>query len=901
MKTKLVLSSLLSFVFYLLSSQVPQGFTYQAIARDVSGNAIANQSLPVRLTIQSDSLGGTTFWIEEHSSVATNNLGLFTLVLGKGEKKAGSSVSSFNKIDWSVIPKFIKTEIYYGGWKYMGTSRLWSVPYSMVAGDINDTLKKLIVKGETDLMDEALFEVKNKKGQTVFAVYNEGVRIYVDDGKAKGTTKGGFAIGGLDAGKNPGQEYFRVTRDSTRVYVNDETSKGTTKGGFAIGGFDNAKTPGHEYLRVTPDSTRVYVNDNNSKGTTKGGFAIGGLDAGKSPRQEYLLVTRDSTRIYVNNTNGKGTTKGGFAIGGFDPVKAASEEYLRVTSDSVKVSKSLLIPRLTTYERDHLSFIPGEALIIFNITDGCMQIFKNSVWSNIWCFNCAPAFLIQPVDKIICSSETAVFSVSATGTSLSYQWQQSTDNGSSWNNILNGGLNPKISGAQTYTLSLSNVPVGNNNFMYRCTISGSCPPNIISNPALLNVGSKPVVITTQPSDHELTMDCKVTYSLESPGFGLSYQWQHSIDGGSTWNNISDGGISPVYSGTATPSLSLSNIPLSIIGHKYRCIVGNSCGDNLPSAITTLTANTSPEITVQPSSQWLLAGHNTTFNLSASGSGILFQWQESTDGGGTWNNVNNGGSTPSYTGANDSVLLLSNIPVTHSGHKFRCVLSHFCRPAEISTAATLTIISSGSATDIDGNTYNTVTIGSQVWMAENLKTTKYNDGSTIPWVINNTTWKNLSTPAYCWYENEEVTYKNEEGALYNWFTVNTGKLCPTGWHVPTDADWHSLVLTLDPDALNEVLESQIAGGKLKEAGIEHWLSPNIGATNEVGFTARPSGRRDTGYFFNINNSEGYWWSSTEEDASNAKDRAISNNSGYIFLLYSPKTHGFPVRCLKDPVK
>jgi len=98
---------------------------------------------------------------------------------------------------------------------------------------------------------------------------------------------------------------------------------------------------------------------------------------------------------------------------------------------------------------------------------------------------------------------------------------------------------------------------------------------------------------------------------------------------------------------------------------------------------------------------------------------------------------------------------------------------------------------GTITDIDGNYYTTVTIGTQVWMVENLKTTKYNDGTGIPLVTDNTVWCNLSTPGYCWYNNDETTYKNPYGALYNWHTVHTGKLCPSGWHVPTDSEWITL--------------------------------------------------------------------------------------------------------------
>jgi hypothetical protein len=231
---------LLSFVFFNLSSQIPQGFNYQAIARDVSGNPILNTLLPVRITIQSDSLGGTTFWIEEHSTVTTNAFGLFTVIMGKGLKKTGSTVAAFTDIDWKVTPKYIKTEIYHQTtWKNMGSTRLWSVPYSQVSGGLSGALTKLAVKSNVDSVDSTIFEVKNNTGQTIFAVYNEGVRVYVDNGTAKGA-KGGFAIGGFGTDKAQSQEYLRVTKDSTRVYIS-QTVKGV-KGGFAIGGFSGKAT-----------------------------------------------------------------------------------------------------------------------------------------------------------------------------------------------------------------------------------------------------------------------------------------------------------------------------------------------------------------------------------------------------------------------------------------------------------------------------------------------------------------------------------------------------------------------------------------------------------------------------------------------------------------------------------
>jgi uncharacterized protein (TIGR02145 family) len=203
-------------------------------------------------------------------------------------------------------------------------------------------------------------------------------------------------------------------------------------------------------------------------------------------------------------------------------------------------------------------------------------------------------------------------------------------------------------------------------------------------------------------------------------------------------------------------------------------------------------------------------------------------------------------------------------------------------------ATLDITRS-SVDDIDGNTYKTVSIGTQVWMAENLKTTRYNDNTLIPLVTDNTTWDHLITPGYCWYNNDASTFKSDYGALYNWYTIATGKLCPSGWHVPTDLQWSEMATYLGGAIL--------AGDKLKEEGEAHWTILNSGATNESGFTALPGGGRIDGSFVYIETS-GAWWSATAYDAENAFCRELDNDIDELLEGYLAKSQGFSVRCIQD---
>ena len=195
----------------------------------------------------------------------------------------------------------------------------------------------------------------------------------------------------------------------------------------------------------------------------------------------------------------------------------------------------------------------------------------------------------------------------------------------------------------------------------------------------------------------------------------------------------------------------------------------------------------------------------------------------------------------------------------------------------------------TVTDIDGNVYRTVRIGNQVWMAENLRTTRFNDGTPIPHVTDDSVWDGLETPGYCWYNND-VSNKVTYGGMYNWYAVNTGRLAPEGWHVPTKGEWLTLI--------NYLGGEDVAGGKLKEIGTSHWASPNAGATDENGFTALPGGYRGGGGMFWHLGGACFWWSATEESADKAWRCSINYSDSYVDVDSQYFTHGWSVRCVKD---
>ena len=193
------------------------------------------------------------------------------------------------------------------------------------------------------------------------------------------------------------------------------------------------------------------------------------------------------------------------------------------------------------------------------------------------------------------------------------------------------------------------------------------------------------------------------------------------------------------------------------------------------------------------------------------------------------------------------------------------------------------------TDIDGNIYHTIKIGTQVWMVENLKVTKYRNGDPIVNIPDGVQWKNSASGAYCNYDNNAL---NAEiyGRIYNWHAVNDSrKIAPVGWHVASDAEWTNLTNFLGGES--------VAGGKLKQEGLEYWWSPNAGATNESHFTALPGGTRYFDGAFDNSGRLAYWWTSTGDPGGAWYRYVIWEDAGvhrFGHLLES----GFSVRCVKD---
>lgn len=229
-----------------------------------------------------------------------------------------------------------------------------------------------------------------------------------------------------------------------------------------------------------------------------------------------------------------------------------------------------------------------------------------------------------------------------------------------------------------------------------------------------------------------------------------------------------------------------------------------------------------------------------------------------------------------------VHLSDLMPETTYKYRFKAVdmngISYYGAEQQFRTYNAVSLI------DFEDNEYFTLTIGNQEWMAEPLRSTKYNDGTPIPYVIDSLEWAALESPAYCWYKNDPESFEDSYGALYNWFTVNTEKLCPSGWHVPTVQDVAVLLNYLGTNAGNKLTQGHYDIDK---------LIPYLEASNETGFSAVPMVFRDD---YGFNETDCKFWCGSEYDSENAEYLTINNQ--YSGTGHTQKDNGLPVRCIKN---
>ncbi len=297
----------------------------------------------------------------------------------------------------------------------------------------------------------------------------------------------------------------------------------------------------------------------------------------------------------------------------------------------------------------------------------------------------AASITTNPSNITVCAgaSTTAIFSATASGANLSFQWQESVNGGAAWNNIANAGV---YSGATTASLTITNPAASMNSFQYRCVVVNSpCTANAITTAAILTVNTTPS-ITTQPAAVTTCLGTNITFVTSAMGTSLTYQWQTSTNGGAAWINLTNGGI---FSGVTTATLTLTNVPASVTTNQFRCLVSGTCAPAANSNAVALTVINPVAVTSQPSNATVCAGLATSLTAVASSTqAITYQWQFSTDGGINYNNVINNAN---YAGATTATLSLTNVPLAWNNQRYRLNTSNTtCSVAAPSSAVTLTV-------------------------------------------------------------------------------------------------------------------------------------------------------------------------------------------------------------------
>ncbi|MBI5217930.1 MAG: hypothetical protein HY958_03255, partial [Bacteroidia bacterium] len=417
--------------------------------------------------------------------------------------------------------------------------------------------------------------------------------------------------------------------------------------------------------------------------------------------------------------------------------------------------------------------------------------------------------------------------------------------------------------------------------VYTLTASNSCGSATPVNTASVTVNTIPTAVTASASPNPICAGAALTLTGGATG-ATTWSWTGPNSFTSSLQNPTITGVTPAGAGV------------------YTLTASNSCG--------AATAVTTASVTVNLLPAAPTAGTNTPSQTQ-----IIWNWNTVSGATGyKWNTTDN------YASAT------ATAPATYTQTGLTCNTAYTLyiwayNACGASSAATLTqttsacfVCGTSAVTDFDANTYNTVLIGSQCWMKENLKTTHYSDGTAM---LDGTGAGNITgnytSKYYFDYANtpaNTVTY----GKLYTYAAIMNGAassnanpsgvqgVCPTGWHLPSDAEWNImekyLDSTVDTTAINWV--GTDIGGKLKETGFTHWNSPNTGATNSSGFTALPGGDRYyNGTFTNVGN-DGYWWSATQNDASNAWKRSVDYSTATVDRNNKSKAYGFSVRCLRD---
>lgn len=428
-------------------------------------------------------------------------------------------------------------------------------------------------------------------------------------------------------------------------------------------------------------------------------------------------------------------------------------------------SSSLTLLNVTSTWTGNFSALRYRCLI----RDGCGAVSEVASSAATLALYSPVAIDTQPIDRTICPGGNTTFVVAATAQtgSLSYSWELSTNGGSVWSGILDGGV---YSGSATNTLTLTGANATYNGYKYRVKVTDGCGAvNATYSTVVTLTTYSPVSITSNPPNRQICPSTNTTFSVSATaGNGaLTYQWQESINGGSTWSNLSN---TSLYSGVTTATLTLTSAPSTLDNNRYRVIVTDACGsvNAATSSAGILNFNTPVSVTTQPANQTGCAGGNVSFMAVASGTGFSYQWQESTDGGSSYSNLTNTGI---FSGVTTNSLTLSGVTASYDTRRYRVVVTGSCNAVN-SSSAVLTVVVPPAITVDPVST--TVCEGT----AANFSVTASGSSLTYQWQYSSTgsagTFNNISSATSSTYSISSTTLGNA-----GYYRAVVGNGCSTG--------------------------------------------------------------------------------------------------------------------------
>ena len=877
------------FFSILLFCQSPSSFKYQAVLRNIRGDIRANADATILIEITKNQGNGAVIYSETHK-VKTDNFGLIDLEIGKGTPVIGN----FAAISWGNGTYFVKISV---DGVLMGTAQLHSVPYALYAekagngfsGDYNDLINKPYIFDGTwqGLFGKPAFATVATTGQ-----YNDllGKPIMFDGTWSSLTGKPTLAL--------------VATSGNYNDLINKPVLTGTV-------------------TNVTSTSPVVVTN-----GSTTPAISIPKASATVNGYLSSADWTTFNNKSSFNGAwaslTGKPTTIIGYGINDFDFTGATANDLLRF--DGIKwVNFS---PTYLTIEVD--GSVTNEIEMPSDATDGDLAYFNGTKWirvpkgtvgqiltmsaSNVpyWqngsAFSnpIAPSATVLAATNVLLNSATLNGSVNANGfsTIVSLEYGLTTNYGdggmTAEGSPVTGNIDKNVF-ADIYGLS------ANTEYHFRLKTSNAVGVSYSDDMSFTTSGSAPIVSTTASSG-TTTTGTTLNGTINANGLSSTVTFEYGL----TTAYGSNANASPVSGNSNTNvAINLSGLTIGTTFH-YRVNATNSLGTThgsdmtfttlgaVPTAITTaITGITKTNGTI-----------NGIVNANFVSTTVSFEYGLTTGYGSV------AASTPStVTGStNTNVSAIITGLATGTTYHYRVKATNSLGTTNGSDMTFTTAPS--SITDNDGNTYNVVAIGAQVWMTENLKTTKYNDNSEIPLVSDPTAWSNiynnaLTTPAYCWYNND-ITNKTLYGALYNWYAINSStnankNVCPIGWHVPTKDEWTTLTNYLINNGYgyggngNNITKSLAATSGWTTSALVGTAGNDQGSNNSSGFSALPSGYRvgSNSYYFSLEFGC-YWWSSTEFLLSSSVwTMNLSYNHTSVSLSAGGFKHeGFSVRCLRD---